>query len=198
MALPLQPASADAARRRHPRLPPPAACSVYVRVRPLNEAERERGAAWRVEANGMAQVDPATEARLSDTAYKLDAIFDGGQPTSDVYEQTTQGLIRQVVNGFNSTVFAYGQTSSGKTHTMKGTPGEPGIIPLAVREVFQLIAACQDREFLLRVSYMEVGAALGGGCCGLGPWWWAGSAVSRMPCGVWWCLLQTNGSQRQL
>ena len=174
MAPPRPPASADAAsRRRHTRLPPPtAACSVYVRVRPLNEAERERGAAWRVEANGMAQVDPATEARLSDTAYKLDAIFDGGQPTSDVYEQTTQGLIRQVVNGFNSTVFAYGQTSSGKTHTMKGTPGEPGIIPLAVREVFQLIAACQDREFLLRVSYMEVGAGLGGGvCCCLTKCW---------------------------
>lgn len=62
----------------------------------------------------------------------------------------------QVVNGFNSTVFAYGQTSSGKTHTMKGTGDDPGIIPLAVREIFQLIGACQDREFLLRVSYMEV------------------------------------------
>lgn len=68
----------------------------------------------------------------------------------------------QVVNGFNSTVFAYGQTSSGKTHTMKGTAADPGIIPLAVREVFALINACQDREFLLRVSYMEVGVC--GGC----------------------------------
>ena len=154
---------------------------MYVRVRPLNEAERERGAAWRVEANGMAQVDPATEARLSDTAYKLDAIFDGGQPTADVYEQTTQGLIRQVVNGFNSTVFAYGQTSSGKTHTMKGTPGEPGIIPMAVREVFQLIAACQDREFLLRVSYMEVGAVRWAGRWLL---WRMGPVVAGCECGI--------------
>ena len=73
-----------------------------------------------------------------------------------VYSATTQPLIQKVVGGFNSTVFAYGQTSSGKTHTMRGTEQEPGIIPLAVREIFDHIGSMQDREFLLRVSYMEV------------------------------------------
>ena len=53
-------------------------------------------------------------------------------------------------------MFAYGQTSSGKTHTMRGTPQEPGITLLAVRDIFNHIATTQDREFLLRVSYMEV------------------------------------------
>ena len=62
----------------------------------------------------------------------------------------------QVVGGFNGTVFAYGQTSSGKTHTMRGSADEPGIIPLAVAEIFDKIHSMQDREFLLRVSYMEV------------------------------------------
>jgi hypothetical protein len=138
-----------------------------VRVRPLNDVEREKGKAWKVEGNGVFHIDPASEARVSDNSYKLDAIFDGNQPTNAVYELTTQGLIRQVVNGFNSTVFAYGQTSSGKTHTMKGTAEEPGIIPLAVQEVFQLISACQDREFLLRVSYMEVRDGRLGCCWGL-------------------------------
>jgi hypothetical protein len=60
------------------------------------------------------------------------------------------------MGGFNGTVFAYGQTSSGKTHTMLGTSHEPGIVPLAVRAIFDHIEATQDREFLLRVSYMEV------------------------------------------
>eukprot|EP00891_Asterochloris_glomerata_P009575 jgi/Astpho2/9575/e_gw1.00146.42.1_t len=73
-----------------------------------------------------------------------------------VYSATTQPLIQKVVGGFNSTVFAYGQTSSGKTHTMRGTEQEPGIIPLAVREIFDHIGSMQDREFLLRVSYMEI------------------------------------------
>ena len=66
------------------------------------------------------------------------------------------GTFMQVIGGFNGTVFAYGQTSSGKTHTMRGTPDEPGIIPLAVAEIFDKINSMQDREFLLRVSYMEV------------------------------------------
>ncbi len=72
-----------------------------------------------------------------------------------------------MVGGFNGTVFAYGQTSSGKTHTMSGTAAEPGIIPLAVREVFALVEQHQDREFLLRVSYMEVRALGVALACGL-------------------------------
>jgi hypothetical protein len=47
-------------------------------------------------------------------------------------------------------------TRSGKTYTMRGTPSEPGIVSLAVHDVFDLIEEAQEREFLLRVSYMEV------------------------------------------
>jgi centromeric protein E len=50
-----------------------------------------------------------------------------------VYDRTTKDIVEKVVGGFNGTVFAYGQTSSGKTHTMMGVPDEPGIVPLAVR-----------------------------------------------------------------
>ncbi|TYK25527.1 centromere-associated protein E isoform X1 [Cucumis melo var. makuwa] len=56
----------------------------------------------------------------------------------------------------NWTVFAYGQTNSGKTHTMRGSPTEPGIIPLAVNNLFDVINQDADREFLLRMSYMEI------------------------------------------
>ena len=52
-------------------------CSVHVRVRPLNDLERDKGKAWRVEGNSIWQVDPATDARLSENAYKLDTVFDG-------------------------------------------------------------------------------------------------------------------------
>lgn len=106
----------------------------------------------------MFQVDPVTKEaeRVRDVKYMLDHIFSPQQSTREIYSITTQGLIQKLVNGFNSTVFAYGQTSSGKTHTMRGTVEEPGIIPIAVQEVFSLIDSLQDREFLLRVSYMEV------------------------------------------
>lgn len=189
-------------------------------MRPLNDAERERGAAWHVEGNSLHPVEPGSGARVGDASYKLDEVFDGSRATREVYETAAQGLIEQVISGFNSTVFAYGQTSSGKTHTMKvgelerreqaylalhcraasglarmtcscfdlfgmtwrcRTPGlqgdgrEDGIIPLAVREIFDRIAGCQDREFLVRVSYMEVRR----------PIYWLGLTAARAAAA--WC-----------
>ncbi|KAL2585737.1 hypothetical protein AAZV13_13G012600 [Glycine max] len=60
------------------------------------------------------------------------------------------------MEGINGTVFAYGVTSSGKTHTMHGEQKSPGIIPLAVKDVFSIIQETPGREFLLRVSYLEI------------------------------------------
>ncbi|XP_074313245.1 kinesin-like protein KIN-7M, chloroplastic isoform X7 [Silene latifolia] len=60
------------------------------------------------------------------------------------------------MDGINGTVFAYGVTSSGKTHTMHGDDSYPGIIPLAIKDVFSIIQETSGREFLLRVSYLEI------------------------------------------
>uniref|UniRef100_A0ACB8E8E0 Uncharacterized protein n=1 Tax=Sphaerodactylus townsendi TaxID=933632 RepID=A0ACB8E8E0_9SAUR len=54
------------------------------------------------------------------------------------------------------TIFAYGQTASGKTYTMLGTESSPGILPMAIEDVFKTICSIPDREFLLRISYMEI------------------------------------------
>lgn len=59
-------------------------------------------------------------------------------------------IVESAVNGFNGTIFAYGQTSSGKTHTMLGDSNEPGLTVLAIRKVFENIKASVDRDFLLR------------------------------------------------
>ncbi|CAM6061067.1 unnamed protein product [Sphagnum tenellum] len=107
--------------------------SVTVRVRPLSKAEAAKGSPW-----------------------KLDRVFGSDATTLEIYEAHTKDIIGSAVQGFNGTVFAYGQTSSGKTYTMRGSPQEPGIIPLAVHEVFRNIQAVKTREFLLRVSYMEI------------------------------------------
>lgn len=129
-----------------------------MRVRPLNKLEAHEGFAWKLENNAIFQIDPNTKEidRTRDQKYTLDHIFGPEWTTTQVYEATTQKLIHKMVKGFNSTVFAYGQTSSGKTFSMRGVPGSPGLIPLAVKEAFDLIEASQDREYLIRVSYMEV------------------------------------------
>lgn len=60
------------------------------------------------------------------------------------------------MEGYNAVVFAYGQTASGKTFTLSGSENEPGIIPRAMRDVFNYIKQAPDREFLLRASYLEI------------------------------------------
>jgi len=127
-------------------------CSVSVRVRPLSVVEAEKGSAWKIDGNSI----QPTGKDVAEGVYTLDNIFDSNWSTEAVYQHTTKDLVTKVVGGFNGTVFAYGQTSSGKTHTMRGTASQPGIVPLAVQDVFDHISITQDREYLLRVSYMEV------------------------------------------
>ena len=124
---------------------------VYVRVRPLPDGKQAEQVAWKIsqDKSSIAHVDTDKEP------YVLDTVFDQNDSTKHIYDMTTKRLIREVVDGFNSTVFAYGQTSSGKTHTMRGTDSDPGIIPLAIRELFDIISK-EDRDFLVRVSYMEI------------------------------------------
>lgn len=73
-----------------------------------------------------------------------------------MYHSHIAPVVRAAVEGYNGTVFAYGQTGSGKTHTMSGSDAEPGVIPRAVEQIFQMIKDEPDREFLLRVSYLEI------------------------------------------
>lgn len=80
----------------------------------------------------------------------VDHIFDVNASNSDVFNVVVKPIVNAAVNGFNGTVFAYGQTSSGKTYTMMGGTEELGIIPLAIQYMFDTIANTMGREFLLR------------------------------------------------
>jgi len=71
----------------------------------------------------------------------LDYVYTGEDTNYSVYEASVKKLVRKTVDGYNGTVFAYGQTSSGKTHTMRGHTDEAGIIPLAIGELFEEISS---------------------------------------------------------
>jgi hypothetical protein len=76
---------------------------------------------------------------LFDVVSRLDAVYDAKKSTTEIYEESASPLIEATLMGMNATIFAYGQTSSGKTFTMQGTPDQPGIIPLALRHIFDMI-----------------------------------------------------------
>eukprot|EP00201_Polytomella_parva_P018498 CAMPEP_0175057860 /NCGR_PEP_ID=MMETSP0052_2-20121109/11500_1 /TAXON_ID=51329 ORGANISM="Polytomella parva, Strain SAG 63-3" /NCGR_SAMPLE_ID=MMETSP0052_2 /ASSEMBLY_ACC=CAM_ASM_000194 /LENGTH=403 /DNA_ID=CAMNT_0016323123 /DNA_START=109 /DNA_END=1316 /DNA_ORIENTATION=- len=132
--------------------------SVSIRVRPLNKLETQDSFSWRIDGNTICQLDPnnkENDGTINQT-YVLDHVFGPERSTHELYETTAQGLIYKVMDGFNGTVLAYGQTSSGKTHTMRGTSESPGLISLAVEEAFKLIKQKEDRNIVTHVSYMEL------------------------------------------
>jgi kinesin family protein 18/19 len=55
---------------------------------------------------------------VKDQTFMFDRVFDENTSQSDVYESTTKNLLESVINGYNATVFAYGATGCGKTHTI--------------------------------------------------------------------------------
>lgn len=73
-----------------------------------------------------------------------------------VYLRAGRNLVLDAMEGFDAVVFAYGQTASGKTFTLAGDGANPGLIPLSISEIFSYIEQHAEREFLLRVSYMEI------------------------------------------
>ena len=93
--------------------------------------------------------------------YAYDATFDPNASQADVYEGAVAPIVSSVLEGFNGTIFAYGQTSSGKTHTMLGPDIDDeagkGIIPRLVGGIFAMIASAPGEvEFTVKVSMIEI------------------------------------------
>eukprot|EP00249_Psilotum_nudum_P009640 c22061_g2_i1 orf=468-4226(+) len=127
--------------------------SVTVRFRPLSAREIQRGD----EVSWYADGDTTVRSEYNPlTAYGFDRVFGPATTTRHVYDVAAQQVVSGSMEGINGTVFAYGVTSSGKTHTMHGDQKSPGVIPLAIKDVFSIIQETPDREFLLRVSYLEI------------------------------------------
>ncbi|XP_055970273.1 centromere-associated protein E [Sorex fumeus] len=129
------------------------AVAVCVRVRPLNSREEALGEDtqiyWKTGNNAIYQVDGSK-------SFNFDRVFGSEESTKNVYEEIAMPIIDSAIQGYNGTIFAYGQTASGKTYTMMGSKDHLGVIPRAIHDIFQKIQKFPDREFLLRVSYMEI------------------------------------------
>ncbi|KAI9689259.1 MAG: kinesin-like protein Klp5, partial [Bogoriella megaspora] len=95
--------------------------------------------------------------RVKDQTFGFDRVFDDNTSQGDVYEATTRNLLDSVLDGYNATVFAYGATGCGKTHTITGTAQQPGIIFLTMQELFERISDMQqDKVTELSLSYLEI------------------------------------------
>lgn len=95
--------------------------------------------------------------RSKDQTFGFDRVFDENTTQGDVYEATTRNLLDSVLDGYNATVFAYGATGCGKTHTITGTVQEPGVIFLTMQELFERIGErTEDKVTEVCLSYLEI------------------------------------------
>ncbi|XP_074386705.1 kinesin heavy chain [Zonotrichia albicollis] len=135
---------------------PSSECSIKVlcRFRPLNQAEILRGDKFLPVFQGDDSVV------LGGKPYVFDRVFPPNTTQEQVYHACAMQIVKDVLAGYNGTIFAYGQTSSGKTHTMEGKlhdPQQMGIIPRIARDIFNHIYAMDENlEFHIKVSYFEI------------------------------------------
>jgi hypothetical protein len=114
--------------------------------------ERERQREW-VENPGLFQLHRFT----------FDFVFDMDASQQEVYETTAKPAVISILQGYNSTIFAYGQTGTGKTFTMEGftynsSDIQRGIIPRSIEEIFNYIESfsSNDTKFMVRASYLQI------------------------------------------
>ncbi|XP_042472804.1 kinesin-like protein KIN-7F isoform X2 [Zingiber officinale] len=127
---------------------------VSVRVRPLNAKEIERNdtADWECinDTTIVLKSSNLPDRSVYPTMFTFDRVFGFECSTRDVYEQGAKEVALSVVTGINATIFAYGQTSSGKTYTMTG------ITEHSVADIYDYIKRHKEREFVVKFSAMEI------------------------------------------
>ncbi|GMJ07893.1 hypothetical protein like AT5G66310 [Hibiscus trionum] len=137
----------------------PASCEerifVSVRLRPLSEKEivRHDVSDWEcINDNTIIYQNSlsVSERSMYPTAYTFDRVFSSDCQNQQVYEAGAKEVALSVVSGINSSVFAYGQTSSGKTYTMTG------ITEYAMTDIYDYVQRHKEREFILKFSAMEI------------------------------------------
>eukprot|EP01135_Chromosphaera_perkinsii_P011910 Nk52_evm27s2531 gene=Nk52_evmTU27s2531 len=146
---------------------------VVARFRPQNEIEKENGGKEAVDfvpndsasdaANSnhhtTVQVQPKGEKKP--LTFSFDRVFNYCSSQTQVYDYVAKPIVQDILKGYNGTVFAYGQTSSGKTYTMEGPDiydeEHRGIIPRIAFDLFDSLALAPDCvEFSIKVSYLEI------------------------------------------
>ena len=137
---------------------------VFIRVRPPISKEKHENA---VTTSGGQAITVRSEKH--DITCKYDKVFDGTSSQSEVFD-AVRPLLSNVLNGFNACIFAYGQTSAGKSHTMLGPSGgtsasiktpkeEWGLIPRAVEFIFnEMYRAADDGclSYKVKASFVQV------------------------------------------
>ncbi|KAH0721720.1 hypothetical protein KY284_006750 [Solanum tuberosum] len=143
---------------------------VLLRCRPFSEDEVRNNAPQVVTCNEY-QKEVAVSQNIAgkhiDRVFTFDKVFGPSAQQRDLYDQAIIPIVNEVLEGFNCTIFAYGQTGTGKTYTMEGEckrsksghsselPPGAGVIPRAVKQIFDMLES-QNAEYSVKVTFLEL------------------------------------------
>ncbi|XP_057606169.1 kinesin-like protein KIF22 isoform X1 [Hippopotamus amphibius kiboko] len=143
------------------RRPPPARVRVAVRLRPFVDGTAGENDIPCVRGLDSCSLEIANWRNHQETLkYQFDAFYGERSSQQDIYAGSVQPILRHLLEGQNASVLAYGPTGAGKTHTMLGSPEQPGVIPRALMDLLQLTReeGAEGRPWALSVtmSYLEI------------------------------------------
>ncbi|KAL3628565.1 hypothetical protein CASFOL_027611 [Castilleja foliolosa] len=140
---------------------------VLLRCRPLADDEQRLSVPRVITCNDSKRevtVSQNVASKQVDRVFTFDKVFGPKAQQRSIYDQSISPIVKEVLDGFNCTVFAYGQTGTGKTYTMEGgmrknkggeLPVDAGIIPRAVRQIFDTLEA-QNADYSMKVTFSEL------------------------------------------
>ena len=137
----------------------PGNVNVICRFRPMNELEKTTGNEQVCVFTSPTSLQFNSTREKNHYRFNFDRIFPPTSTQEDIYSFGVKGIIDSVLDGYNGTVLAYGQTSSGKTYTMQGDISNQntyGIIPRMISHVFNFIHEQEGTEFMIKVSMIEI------------------------------------------
>ncbi|XP_074592694.1 kinesin-like protein KIN-5A isoform X1 [Curcuma longa] len=139
---------------------------VILRCRPLSEEEMRMNTPIVISCNEYRREVAAVQNianKQIDRTFVFDKVFGPTSKQKDLFDQAISPIVNEVLEGYNCTIFAYGQTGTGKTYTMEGGskakngefPSDAGVIPRAVRQIFSILEA-QCAEYSMKVTFLEL------------------------------------------
>ncbi|TVU03690.1 hypothetical protein EJB05_50754, partial [Eragrostis curvula] len=139
---------------------------VFVRLRPMSKKEKEAGSRSCVKIVNKQDVyltefasenDYLRLKRVRGRHFCFDSAFPDSTTQAEVYSTSTADLVEGVLEGRNGTVFCYGATGAGKTYTMLGTMENPGVMVLAIKDLFSKVRQrSHDGNHSIQLSYLEI------------------------------------------
>ncbi|KAF8683722.1 hypothetical protein HU200_044654 [Digitaria exilis] len=139
---------------------------VVLRCRPLSEDEQRANVQSVISCNDQKREEVTVLHSLfkeADKKFTFDKVFGPKSQQRSIYDHAVAPMVEDVLEGYNCTVFAFGQTGTGKTYTMEGEmrhkaselPDTAGVIPRAVRHIFNTLEA-QKADYSMKVTFLEL------------------------------------------